>query len=86
MVSCTILPTIEMSSSKVSRPVATTSVAAGSSSQNPILLTDTRNLLSMIGNNGEIFVKTNLGRQFRIVQTLVKKDNTLTRLYSVTAL
>ena len=80
MVSVTILPSIELSSAKGSEHPINPSITRRPAVSNP------RSLLAITGQKDLIKVSTNLGNQYRIVETLLKIGNNHTKLYSVTAL
>ena len=80
MVSVTILPSIELSSSKGSKHPINPAITGKPAVKKP------RSLLAITGQKDLIKVNSNLGNQYRIAETLLKNGKIHTRLYSVTAL
>lgn len=77
MVSCTILPSLELSSKTPAKDHPSLySVPAQS----------LRNELGIVSQNNQIHVNTNLGNQYRIIETVLKNNGQNVKLYSVTAL
>ena len=77
-VSCTILPMIEVSTLAASSQIMTPFVSA------PIATH--RNELGLASDGSLISVKTNLGKNYQMVQSFQKTAEGNIRLYSVTAL
>lgn len=77
-VSCTILPIIEITRSMTpfQSPVAT----------HPGPIPTPRNELVIVSQEGLVSVKTNLGKNYSMSETLEKTGKGLLKLYSVTAL
>ena len=77
-VSCTILPIIEITRAETpfQSPVAA----------HPGPIPTPRNELGIVSRDGLISVKTNLGKNYTMSETLEKTGKGLLKLYSVTAL
>ena len=80
MVSVTILPSIELSSLRSSDHPTYPSMTGKPAAGKP------RSLLAITKQKDLVKVNTNLGNQYRIVETLLKNGKIHTKLYSVTAL
>ena len=81
-VSCTILPAIQLSSTsslKTLKTGSTVYIPMASPTKNP-------NTLSLDTKKPLIYVNTNLGKKYSIIQTLLKYHGQMIRVYSVTAL
>ena len=82
-VSCTILPSIEMSSSPASQALVTTAFPG---TTEPLVASMPRPELGITGQNNQIYVNTNLGKNYRVAETMLKNSGNSVKLYSVTAL
>lgn len=81
-VSCTVVPIIQISSLSLARP-------AGSNASNSSFgqtAAPQRTELGMVSQDTSVSVKTNLGKNFQMGESFVKRAGIGTRLVSVTAL
>jgi len=77
-VSCTIVPMIEMTAPNTSFQSTTAAV--------PEFRSTPRTELGLVSQKGLVSVKTNLGKNYSMIETLEKSDQGLLRLYSITAI
>ena len=83
LVSCTILPALEISTA----PVQESAAPSNDWLQAPLPAPTARNELAIASQNRRVVVNTNLGNQYNFTQQTIKNPaGGIARLYSVTAL